>query len=87
MPPAQFGKNHFGDLYHLSAEEEPKLYELALPHGMLKCLATDDLSREPDDPKFGPLVSRSSRTPARWTPSGWKPSTTQSSTAEVPSEG
>jgi arylsulfatase len=55
----------FGNLYHLNAEEEPeqfdyphkdqfpKLYELALPRGVLKCRATDEESKEPDDPKFG----------------------------------
>jgi hypothetical protein len=40
----QFGKNHFGNLY-----------ELALPRGALKCRATDEVSSEPDDPKFGPV--------------------------------
>ena len=57
----------FGNLYHLNAEEEPeqfdyphkdqfpRLYELALPRGVLKCKATDEVSTEPDDPKFGPV--------------------------------
>ncbi|MDT5052303.1 MAG: hypothetical protein QOF66_669 [Mycobacterium sp.] len=57
----------FGNLYHLNAGEEPeqfdyphkdqfpKLYELALPRGVLKCRATDEESKEPDDPKFGPV--------------------------------
>jgi arylsulfatase A-like enzyme len=57
----------FGNLYHLNAEEEPeqfdyphkdqfpKLYELALPRGVLKCRASDEESKEPDDPKFGPV--------------------------------
>ena len=57
----------FGNLYHLNAEEEPEqfdyphkdqfplLYELALPRGVLKCKATDEVSNEPDDPKFGPV--------------------------------
>ena len=57
----------FGNLYHLNAEEEPeqfdyphkdkfpRLYELALPRGVLKCRATDEVSQEPDDPKFGPV--------------------------------
>ncbi len=57
----------FGNLYHLNAEEEPeqfdyphkdqfpRMYELALPRGVLKCRATDEVSKEPDDPKFGPV--------------------------------
>jgi arylsulfatase A-like enzyme len=55
----------FGNLYHLNAEEEPeqfdyphkdqfpRLYELALPRGVMNCKATDEVSTEPDDPKFG----------------------------------
>ena len=57
----------FGNLYHLNAEEEPeqfdyphedqfpKLHDFALPRGVLKCKATDEVSTEPDDPKFGPV--------------------------------
>ena len=57
----------FGNLYHLNAEEEPeqydyphadqfpKLHDFALPRGVLKCRATDEVSAEPDDPKFGPV--------------------------------
>ena len=57
----------FGNLYHLNAEEEPEqfdyphkdqfpmLYELAHPRGVLKCKATDEVSTEPDDPKYGPV--------------------------------
>ena len=57
----------FGNLYHLNAEEEPeefdyphkdqfpKLYELAHPRGVLKCKATDEVSKDPDDPKYGPV--------------------------------
>ncbi len=57
----------FGNLYHLNAEEEPeqfdyphkdqfpKLHDFALPRGVLKCRATDEVSTEPDDPKFGPV--------------------------------
>lgn len=57
----------FGNLYHLNAEEEPenfdyphedrypRLYQLAKPRGVLKCKATDEVSDEPDDPKFGPV--------------------------------
>ena len=57
----------YGNLYHLNAEEEPeqfdyphadqfpKLHDFALPRGVLKCKATDEVSNEPDDPKFGPV--------------------------------
>ena len=57
----------FGNLYHLNAEEEPenfdyphedrypRLYQAAKPRGVLKCTATDEVSTEPDDPKFGPV--------------------------------
>lgn len=57
----------YGNLYHLNAEEEPenfdyphedrypRLYQLAKPRGVLKCFATDEVSTEPDDPKFGPV--------------------------------
>jgi arylsulfatase A-like enzyme len=57
----------FGNLYHLNAEEEPeqfdyphkdqfpKLHDFALPRGVLKCKATEEVSKEPDDPKFGPV--------------------------------
>ena len=57
----------FGNLYHLNAEEEPEqfdyphkdqfpmLYELAHPRGVLKCNATDEVSTEADDPKYGPV--------------------------------
>jgi arylsulfatase A-like enzyme len=57
----------YGNLYHLNAEEEPeqfdyphkdqfpRLYELALPRGVMNCKATDEVSTEPDDPKFGPV--------------------------------
>ena len=63
----------FGNLYHLNAEEEPeqfdyphedqfpRLYELALPRGVLKCKATDEVSTEPDDPKFGPVGKQTHR--------------------------
>ena len=82
----------FGNLYHLDAEEEPeqfdyphkdqfpRLYELALPRGVLKCMATDEVSTEPDDPSTGPSASRQSRTPAHSIPSGWRLSTTTSPT-------
>ena len=57
----------YGNLYHLNAEEEPeqfdyphkdqfpRLHDFALPRGVLKCKATDEVSTEPDDPKFGPV--------------------------------
>ena len=57
----------YGNLYHLNAEEEPeqfdyphkdqfpRLYEAVLPRGVLDCKATDEVSDEPDDPKFGPI--------------------------------
>jgi arylsulfatase A-like enzyme len=57
----------FGNLYHLNAEEEPenfdyphkeqfpRLYELAHPRGVLKCEATEEVSTEPDDPRYGPV--------------------------------
>jgi arylsulfatase len=57
----------FGNLYHLNAEEEPELpdyprkdeypqlYEFAHPRGVLHCWATDEVSDEPDDPKYGPV--------------------------------
>ena len=57
----------YGNLYHLNAEEEPenfdyphedrypRLYNLAKPRGVLRCFATDEVSTEPDDPKFGPV--------------------------------
>src|SRR6476646_4194056 len=57
----------FGNLYHLNAEEEPenfdyphadqfpRLHEFALPRGVLKCKALDEVSTEPDDPRYGPV--------------------------------
>ena len=57
----------YGNLYHLNAEEEPeqvdyphkdqfpRLYELALPRGVLDCRATTEDSDEPDHPKYGPV--------------------------------
>jgi arylsulfatase A-like enzyme len=57
----------FGNLYHLNAEEEPelpdypseekfpRLHNLQLPRGVIKSWATDEVSDEPDDPKFGPV--------------------------------
>jgi arylsulfatase A-like enzyme len=56
----------FGNLYHLNAEEEPelpdypkkedfpRLYELALPRGVIHSWATDEDAGE-SDPKFGPV--------------------------------
>ncbi|MDR3664815.1 MAG: arylsulfatase [Mycobacterium sp.] len=57
----------YGNLYHLNAEEEPenfdyphkdqfpRLYDKALPRGVMNCKATAEVSTEPDDPKFGPI--------------------------------
>jgi arylsulfatase A-like enzyme len=57
----------FGNLYHLNAEEEPenfdyphadqfpRLHDFALPRGVLKCKATKEVSKEADDPKYGPV--------------------------------
>ncbi|BBA89890.1 MULTISPECIES: arylsulfatase [Mycobacterium] len=57
----------FGNLYHLNAEEEPELpdypksdrfpvlAELNRPRGVLRCWATEEVSDEPDDPKYGPV--------------------------------
>ena len=54
----------FGNLYHLNAEEEPELpdypkdpkfKEMFGPRGVLHCKATDTVSTEPDDPRFGPV--------------------------------
>jgi arylsulfatase len=57
----------YGNLYHLNAEEEPelpdypredkfpRLHNLQLPRGVIKSWATDEVSTEPDDPKFGPV--------------------------------
>jgi arylsulfatase A-like enzyme len=78
----------YGNLYHLNAEEEPeqfdyphadqfpKLHDFALPRGVLKCKATDEVSKEPDDPKFGPVGKQIIEDTGRWTPSGWRPSMT-----------
>lgn len=57
----------FGNLYHLNAEEEPelpdyphkdkfpRLYDLARPRGVIRSWATEEVSDEPDDPKWGPV--------------------------------
>ncbi len=57
----------FGNLCHLNAEEEPELpdypksdrfpvlAELNRPRGVLRCWATEEVSDEPDDPKYGPV--------------------------------
>ena len=56
----------FGNLYHLNAEEEPelpdyppedrfpRLYDLALPRGVLHCWATEEDSGEVDE-RYGPV--------------------------------
>ncbi len=52
----------FGNLYHLNAEEEPehrdypkdpKFAEKFGPRGVMKCIATEEVSSKPDDPRFG----------------------------------
>ncbi|VEG57356.1 arylsulfatase, AslA [Mycolicibacterium aurum] len=57
----------FGNLYHLNAEEEPenpdypsedqfpRMYAAARPRGVIRSWATDDVSDEPDDPRWGPV--------------------------------
>ncbi len=57
----------FGNLCHLNAEEEPELpdypksdrfpvlAELNRPRGVLRCWATEEVSDDPDDPKYGPV--------------------------------
>jgi arylsulfatase A-like enzyme len=57
----------FGNLYHLNAEEEPelpdypkkdqfpRLWQSNHPRGVLHCWATDEVSTEPDDSKYGPV--------------------------------
>jgi arylsulfatase len=57
----------FGNLYHLNAEEEPELpdypksdefpmlAEMNRPRGVIRSWATDEVSTEPDDPKWGPV--------------------------------
>jgi arylsulfatase len=59
----------FGNLYHLNAEEEPehrdyprdvvladgrKFQDVFGPRGVLKCVATEEVSTEKADPRFGP---------------------------------
>ncbi len=84
----------YGNLYHLNAEEEPeqfdyphkdqfpKLYEFALPRGVLKCKATDEVSDRTRRPEVRPGRQADDRghRPAG-PPSGWRPSTTTSPTA------
>jgi arylsulfatase len=57
----------FGNLYHLNVEEEPELpdypkkeqfpilADLQRPRGVIHSWATDEVSTEPDDPKYGPV--------------------------------
>ena len=57
----------FGNLYHLNAEEEPelpdypkkdqfpRLWQANHPRGVLHCWATEEVSTEPDDPRYGPV--------------------------------
>jgi arylsulfatase A-like enzyme len=67
--PTNHGFDEFlGNLYHLNAEEEPerrdyprdvvladgrKFQDVFGPRGVLKCVATEEVSTEPDDPRFG----------------------------------
>lgn len=52
----------FGNLYHLNAEEEPEHRDYPKdprfkakfgPRGVLKCVATEEVSTKEDDPRFG----------------------------------
>ena len=57
----------FGNLYHLNVEEEPELpdypkkeqfpilADLQRPRGVIHSWATDEVSTEPDDSKYGPV--------------------------------
>lgn len=57
----------YGNLYHLNAEEEPespdypskdefpRAFEAAHPRGVMRSFATDEVSTEPDDPRWGPV--------------------------------
>ncbi|WP_019930307.1 arylsulfatase [Nocardia sp. BMG111209] len=64
LPTVRGFDEFFGNLYHLNAEEEPelpdfpsaqaypRLHDLQLPRGMLRCRATD-VDDDTEDPKFG----------------------------------
>ena len=67
LPTAHGFDEFFGNLYHLNAEEEPELpdypksdqfpvlHNLGKPRGVIKSWATEEVSTEPDDPRFGPV--------------------------------
>ncbi|MGE0215053.1 arylsulfatase [Mycolicibacterium sp.] len=67
LPTAHGFDEFFGNLYHLNVEEEPELpdypkadqfpvlAEMQRPRGVIHSWATDAVSTEPDDPKYGPV--------------------------------
>jgi arylsulfatase len=67
LPTAHGFDEFFGNLYHLNVEEEPELpdypkkeqfpilADLQRPRGVIHSWATDEVSTESDDPKFGPV--------------------------------
>src|ERR1700742_1005521 len=67
LPTAHGFDEFFGNLYHLNVEEEPELPDypksdqfpvlaaMQRPRGVLKSWATEEVSTEPDAPKFGPV--------------------------------
>ncbi|CDO32409.1 arylsulfatase [Mycolicibacterium porcinum] len=67
LPTAHGFDEFFGNLYHLNVEEEPELpdypkkeqfpvlADLQRPRGVIHSWATDEVSTEPDDPKYGPV--------------------------------
>ncbi|TVX95393.1 arylsulfatase [Mycolicibacterium porcinum] len=67
LPTAHGFDEFFGNLYHLNVEEEPELpdypkkeqfpvlADLQRPRGVMHSWATDEVSTEPDDPKYGPV--------------------------------
>jgi arylsulfatase len=71
LPTAHGFDEFFGNLYHLNVEEEPELpdyptreqfpalAEMQRPRGVIRSWATDEVSSEPDDPKYGPIGKQS----------------------------
>ena len=67
LPTAHGFDEFYGNLYHLNVEEEPELpdypkkeqfpvlAEMQRPRGVIHSWATDEVSDEPDDPKYGPI--------------------------------
>ena len=67
LPTAHGFDEFFGNLYHLNVEEEPELpdypkreqfpvlAEMQRPRGVIRSWAIEEVSTEPDDPKYGPL--------------------------------